>query len=181
MSIARSKKIAEEIKKIVSHIMMFEIKDPRVSKLSSVTHVEVTNDLRWVTIYISVFDPKHNVDVHIEGLNSAKGFIRKEIGKKLKLHYTPEPIFKPDHSIEHGMHINEIISSLDIKHDEPEVDDEEDDDEYDDMDDFDEEDDDSDDFEEDEDEDETSEEDDEDDFDEDDFDEDSLEEEEEEV
>lgn len=190
MSIARSKKIAEEIKKIVSHIMMFEIKDPRVSKLSSVTHVEVTNDLRWVTIYISVFDPKHNVDVHIEGLNSAKGFIRKEIGKKLKLHYTPEPIFKPDHSIEHGMHINEIISSLDIKHDEPEIDDEDDDDDFDDMDDFDDEDDDfddedddSDDFDEDEDDDEASEDDDfdEDDIDEDDFYEDGLDEEEEEV
>lgn len=120
MSSARSKKISEEIKKIVSHIMMFEIKDPRVSKLSSVTHVEVTNDLRYATIYISVFDPKHNVETHIDGLNSAKGFIRKEIGKQIKLHYTPEPIFKPDHSIEHGMHINEILSGLDIKHDEAE-------------------------------------------------------------
>lgn len=120
MSVARNKKISEEIKKIVSHLMLFEIKDPRVSNLSSVTHVEVTNDLRYTTIYISVFDPKHSVDVHIEGLNSAKGFIRKEIGKKLKLHFTPEPIFKPDHSIEHGMHINEILSTLDIQHDEPE-------------------------------------------------------------
>jgi ribosome-binding factor A len=128
MSIARGKKISEEIKKIVSHIMMFEIKDPRVSKLSSITHVEVTNDLRFVTIYISVFDPKHNVDVHIEGLNSAKGFIRKEIGKKLKLHFTPEPIFKADDSIEHGMHINEILNTLDIKHDEKPVDEDEDDD-----------------------------------------------------
>ena len=134
MSIARGKKISEEIKKIVSHIMMFEIKDPRVSKLSSITHVEVTNDLRFVTIYISVFDPKHNVDVHIEGLNSAKGFIRKEIGKKLKLHFTPEPIFKADDSIEHGMHINEILNTLDIKHDEKPVDDDEDDDEDDDFD-----------------------------------------------
>lgn len=107
---------------------MFEIKDPRVSKLSSITHVEVTNDLRFVTIYISVFDPKHNVDVHIEGLNSAKGFIRKEIGKKLKLHFTPEPIFKADDSIEHGMHINEILNTLDIKHDEKPVDEDEDDD-----------------------------------------------------
>lgn len=118
MSVARNRKISEEIKKIVSHLMLFEIKDPRVSNLSSVTHVEVTNDLRYATIYISVFDPKHNVETHIEGLNSAKGFVRKEIGKKLKLHYTPEPIFKPDHSIEHGMHINEILSTLDIKHDE---------------------------------------------------------------
>jgi len=118
MSIARNRKINEEIRKIVSHIMMFEIKDPRVSKLSSITHVDVTNDLRYVTIYISVFDPKHNVEMHIEGLNSAKGFIRKEIGKKVKLHYTPEPIFKADNSIEHGMHINDILSTLDIKHDE---------------------------------------------------------------
>jgi len=122
MSVARNKKISEEIKKIVSHIMMFEIKDPRVSKLSSVTHVDVTNDLRFATIYISVFDPKHNMETHIDGLNSAKGFIRKEIGKKLKLHYTPEPIFKQDHSVEHGMHINEILGTLDIKHDEEEID-----------------------------------------------------------
>jgi ribosome-binding factor A len=135
MSIARGKKISEEIKKIVSHIMMFEIKDPRVSKLSSITHVEVTNDLRFVTIYISVFDPKHNVDVHIEGLNSAKGFIRKEIGKKLKLHFTPEPIFKADDSIEHGMHINEILNTLDIKHDEKPVDEDEEDEDLDDDDD----------------------------------------------
>ncbi|GAB6109188.1 30S ribosome-binding factor RbfA [Fusibacter bizertensis] len=121
MSVARNKKISEEIKKIVSHIMMFEIKDPRVSKLASVTHVDVTNDLRFATIYISVFDPKHNMETHIDGLNSAKGFIRKEIGKKLKLHYTPEPIFKQDHSVEHGMHINEILGTLDIKHDEEEI------------------------------------------------------------
>lgn len=123
MSIARNRKINEEIRKIVSHIMMFEIKDPRVSKLSSITHVDVTNDLRYVTIYISVFDPKHNLEQHIEGLNSAKGFIRKEIGNKVKLHYTPEPIFKADDSIEHGMHINEILSTLDIKHDEEIADD----------------------------------------------------------
>ncbi len=157
MSIARGKKISEEIKKIVSHIMMFEIKDPRVSKLSSITHVEVTNDLRFVTIYISVFDPKHNVDVHIEGLNSAKGFIRKEIGKKLKLHFTPEPIFKADDSIEHGMHINEILNTLDIKHDEKPVD-EDDDADFD-------EDDDDDDFEDEEDEDEDADEESEDDSD----------------
>lgn len=126
MSISRNKKINEEIKKIVSHIMMFEIKDPRVSKLSSITHVDVTNDLRYATIYISVFDPKHNIETHIEGMNSAKGFIRKEIGKNLKLHYTPEPIFKADDSIEHGMHINEILSTLDIKHEEKHEDDEDD-------------------------------------------------------
>lgn len=118
MSSARNKRINEEVKKIVSKIILFEIKDPRVSKLASVTHVDVTNDLRYVTIYISVFDPNHNTQQTIDGLNSAKGFIRKEIGKVLKLRYTPEPIFKQDNSIEHGMHINDIIGTLNIKHDE---------------------------------------------------------------
>lgn len=118
MSKSRNKRINEEIKKIVSHIIMFELKDPRVSKLASVTYVDVTNDLRYATIYISVFDPKHNTQQTIDGLNSAKGFIRKEIGKGVKLRYTPEPIFKQDTSIEHGMHINDIIGSLNIKHDE---------------------------------------------------------------
>lgn len=118
MSKSRNKRINEEIKKIVSHIIMFDLKDPRVSKLASVTYVDVTNDLRYATIYISVFDPNHNTQQTIDGLNSAKGFIRKEIGKGIKLRYTPEPIFKQDTSIEHGMHINEIIGSLNIKRDE---------------------------------------------------------------
>ena len=121
MSKSRNKRINEEIKKIVSHIIMFDLKDPRVSKLASVTYVDVTNDLRYATIYISVFDPNHNTQQTIDGLNSAKGFIRKEIGKGIKLRYTPEPIFKQDTSIEHGMHINEIIGSLHIKHDEDEI------------------------------------------------------------
>ena len=126
MSISRNKRINEEIKKIISQIIMFELKDPRVSRLASVTQVEVTNDLRYATIYISVFDPQHSTAQTIEGLNSAKGFIRKEIGKELKLRYTPEPIFKQDLSIEHGMHINDIIGSLNIPQDIEEDDEDED-------------------------------------------------------
>jgi ribosome-binding factor A len=122
MANSRTRKVSEEIKKVVGELILAGIKDPRISKLSSVNHVEVTNDFRYVTLYISSFDPKHDVSLTIEGLNSAKGFIRKEIGKKIKLHYTPEPIFKPDHSVEHGMHINEILGTLDIKHDDDEED-----------------------------------------------------------
>lgn len=125
MSIARSKRISEEIKKIVSEIIMRGIKDPRVSKMTSVTHVETTRDLRYTNIYISVFDPNANSVQTLNGLNSAKGFIRKEIGSQLKLRVTPEPIFKLDDSIEHGMHISDIIQQLDIKHDDEEDENEE--------------------------------------------------------
>lgn len=112
MSVERRKKIGEEIKKVVGNALIKGIKDPRVSKLSSVTHVEVTADFRYATIYVSVFDPKHDMELHLKGLNSAKGFIRKEIGKHVKLHYTPEPIFKADRSVEQGMHIDAIIDTL---------------------------------------------------------------------
>lgn len=120
MSAGRNKKVAEEIKKVVSTLILQGMKDPRISKLSSVNHVDVTADFRFATIYVSCFDPSHDIELTLAGLNSAKGFIRKEIGKRVKLHYTPEPIFKADHSVEHGMHINDILSTLNIRHDENE-------------------------------------------------------------
>ncbi|BEP29329.1 30S ribosome-binding factor RbfA [Helicovermis profundi] len=126
MGLDRSKRISEEIKKIVSKIIMNGLKDPRISKLTSITHVEVTRDLRFANIFISVYDPNVEDDNTIEGLNSAKGYIRKEIGKELKLHYTPEPIFKKDDSIQNGMHINDILSKLSNSNEDKNKDDDED-------------------------------------------------------
>ena len=111
----RTKRISEEIKKVVSTIIINGLKDPRISKLASVTHVDTTRDLRFTNIYISVYDPNAEVDKTIEGLNNAKGYIRNEIGKELSLRITPEPIFKLDKSIDNGLHINSILSTLDIK------------------------------------------------------------------
>ena len=85
MGYPRNKRISEEIKKIVSHLIMYDIKDPRIPSLTSVTHVDTTRDLRFTYIYISVLDSKADKDDIIEGLNSAKGFVRKEIGKELKV------------------------------------------------------------------------------------------------
>lgn len=126
MSVQRYKRISEEIKKVVSNLIMFEMKDPRISKLTSVTHVDTTNDLRYTNIYISVYDPKASVEDTIKALKSAKGFIRSEISKELKLRHTPEPIFKADKSIENGMHINSLITKVnkDSKKEEEEVDEE---------------------------------------------------------
>lgn len=109
----RSKRISEEIKKVVSSIIMNGLKDPRISRLVSVTHVDTTRDLRFTNIYISVYDPNAEAEKTIEGLNNAKGYIRNEIGKELSLRVTPEPIFKLDKSIDNGLHINSILSTLD--------------------------------------------------------------------
>lgn len=110
----RSRRISEEIRKVVSSLLMKGLKDPRVSKMTSITHVDTTGDLRYATLYVSCFDKNHDIQETLDGLNSAKGFIRREIGQSLKLHYTPEPIFKADTSIENGFHINDILKTLDI-------------------------------------------------------------------
>lgn len=125
MSYARSKRISEEIKKVVSSLIMSGIKDPRVSKLTTVTHVETTRDLSFVYIYVSVYDNNAHKEDTIEGLNKAKGFVRREIGKRVKLRAVPEPIFKLDESIENGIQmsakINEVVSKHNPLHDMEEV------------------------------------------------------------
>ena len=112
MGITRTRRISEEIKKVVSNLILFELKDPRISRMTSVTSVDTTNDLRYTNIYISVYDPNADLDQTIEGLNKAKGFIRKEIGKAIDLRYTPEPVFIKDESIEKGVYLTNLIKKV---------------------------------------------------------------------
>lgn len=112
MKFSRTNRISEEIRKLISNLIMNELKDPRVSKLTSVTHVETTGDLRYSYVYISAYDNHDKLLETIEALNKAKGFIRKEIGKNLKLRYTPEPIFKLDDSIKQGVYMSKLIKEV---------------------------------------------------------------------
>jgi ribosome-binding factor A len=124
MKFDRNKRISEEIRKVVSQLIMYELKDPRIPHFTSVTYVETTKDLRYANIYISFIEDNVDVEEAMIGLNKAKGFVRREIGKAIKMHYTPEPIFKLDNSIKNAMHINDVISGLDIKPGSDEDDDE---------------------------------------------------------
>ena len=119
MSKDRYKRISEEIRKIVSDIILYELKDPRIPKMTSITRVDTTNDLRYTNIYVSFYEKDASHEEALKGLNSAKGFIRKEIGSKLDLRYTPEPVFKLDNSIENGMYIKELLKKV-IKEDDNE-------------------------------------------------------------
>ena len=112
MSYPREKRLAEEIKKIVSDIIRNELKDPRVSPMTSITEVDLTRDLRYVNIYVSILGDDEEKKETIEGLTRAGGFIRREIGKKIKARYTPEAIFKLDNSIERGIHMYNIITKV---------------------------------------------------------------------
>ena len=115
----RRGRINDEMQKELSALLR-EIKDPRVNQgMISVTRVETTGDMRYCKIWLSVMGLKNEKEFK-KGLKSASGWLRRELGNSLKLRNTPEPVFEIDHSIEYGAHINEIISSLDIKHDEDE-------------------------------------------------------------
>ena len=123
----RQGRMGEEIRKIISDLLFKGLKDPRLSAMISITEVEVTIDGSYATVYLSVLgmnsDPEKAADQQqdtLDALNSAKGFIRKEIGRQIKLRHVPDLIFKIDKSLEYGRHIDELISTLDIRHDEDE-------------------------------------------------------------
>lgn len=95
-----------------------EVKDPRVRQgMISVTSCDATNDLKICNVYVSVLGLSDEKDF-MKGLKSASGYLRYELGSRLKLRNVPELFFHLDRSIEHGAHINSIISGLDIRQEE---------------------------------------------------------------
>ena len=111
MAFSRIDRVSEEIKRELSGIIR-ELKDPRINEFTSVTGVDVTNDFKFAKAYISVMGDKKSADDTIEGLKRAAGFVRREIGQRLKLRYTPQFTFERDKSIEYGAHISKVLSSL---------------------------------------------------------------------
>lgn len=108
---ARIDKINEEVKRELAKVLR-ELKDSRIPMMTSVVAVSVTNDLRYAKAYISVMGDEQTQKKALEGLKSAAGFVRREIGKRVDLRYTPEFIFEIDKSIEHGAHIEELLKNL---------------------------------------------------------------------
>ncbi|GAA0228226.1 30S ribosome-binding factor RbfA [Metaclostridioides mangenotii] len=109
----RTARIAEEIKKVVSTMLISGVKDPRINSMVSVTDVEVTNDLRYAYVYVSILGGDQ--DSTLLGLKSAGGYLRRELGKSIKLRYIPEIIFKVDDSLERGMYMEKLINSVNKK------------------------------------------------------------------
>ena len=108
----RIDRISEEVKKELS-LIIWELKDPRLNNsMVSVVNVQVTKDLRFAKAYISVFGDEKAKKGAIDALKGAAGFIRKEIGHRIDLRYTPEFSFVLDDSIEYGSHINEVLKNL---------------------------------------------------------------------
>lgn len=114
MASNRKGRINEELQRELSNLIR-TLKDPRVQQsMVSVTKVEATGDLRYAKVYISVLDKDKSKET-LKGLRSAGGFLRREIGSRLQLRYTPELVFEEDDSIAYGAKMFDLLRSLDVK------------------------------------------------------------------
>ena len=104
----RIEKLQELIKQEMSKMLLTDLKDPRIGFVT-VTDVEMTGDLREAKIYVSVMGGAEQVKSSLEGLNSALGFIRREIGQRIRLRFTPEISFALDTSLDYGDHIQKLL------------------------------------------------------------------------
>lgn len=107
----RLNRINEELKKEISNIISFELKNPDATGLISVTKVKITPDLKYAKVYVSMLNSKNN-EKTLEALKKSSGYIRSSIAKKINLRITPELVFEQDDSMEYGMKIDSILKDL---------------------------------------------------------------------
>ncbi|MNW23569.1 Ribosome-binding factor A [compost metagenome] len=111
MAKIRTGRVSEQIKKELSLLIQSELKDPRIGFIT-VTGVEVTNDLSQAKVYLSVLGDDEQKQGSLKGLEKASGFLRSEVGKRIRLRHVPELIFKIDESIAYGSRIERLLSDI---------------------------------------------------------------------
>ncbi|MDB4868519.1 MAG: rbfA [Cohnella sp.] len=107
----RTGRVGEQIKKEISGIIQTELKDPRIGFVT-VTGVDVTGDLSQARVYISILGSEEQKEATLHAIARAKGFMRSELGRRVRLRHTPEIEFKFDSSIEYGSHIEALLQQI---------------------------------------------------------------------
>ena len=108
---ARLNRINEELRKELSSILAFELKNPNITGMLSVTKVKITPDFKYAKVYVSILNSK-DVEKTMQGLKESAGFIRSRIAIEVNLRITPELVFEIDDSLEQGMRIDSILKDL---------------------------------------------------------------------
>lgn len=108
---SRVDRLNEEVRREVDRIIREDVHDPRVTGTFSITRAEVTRDLRYAKVYVSVFEPELRQPL-VAALKRAAGFIRRILGKAVQAHYTPELLFELDTNIEYGARMAGIIDAV---------------------------------------------------------------------
>ncbi len=108
----RSERVSELLRHELSQLIVRDLKDPRLSGIVSVTVVETTNDLKKARVSVSVMGSPEVQESAMKGINSASGFMRHELGKRLSLRYVPDLSFVLDHSLDQAEHIYQLLDGL---------------------------------------------------------------------
>ncbi len=112
-------RINQEVMNELSSILRGDLKDPRISALTTIVKVDTTPDLKFCKVYVSVMGDEREQKETIEGLKSSAGHIRSELAHRINLRSTPQLNFVIDHSIEYGVEISALIDKV-VRHDEEE-------------------------------------------------------------
>ena len=108
----RTDRLGEQFREEISKLIQKGLKDPRVSSLASITRVDITEDLSYAKVLVSVMGSDKEKRDSLIGLNNSAGYIRGVLGKALKIRKIPELNFVLDENLEHAMHIEEILAEL---------------------------------------------------------------------
>lgn len=108
----RTDRMAEEIKRIVSAILHDELKDPDIPAMTSVLMVDVTRDLRYAKVRVSVMGSQEEQEKAIRALTRSQGFVRHLVSEKLTVRYAPEIVFELDQSISHSIRVSQILGDI---------------------------------------------------------------------
>jgi ribosome-binding factor A len=108
-SFQRIDRISEEVRREVDRIIREDLNDPRITGTWSITRAEVTGDLRYAKIYVSVLEDEVREPL-MEALKSAKGYIRRALGKRMIIRTSPEMLFISDRNIAYGAHIAKVLA-----------------------------------------------------------------------
>ena len=114
---ARLNRINEELKKELSTVLNYELKNPNVTGMLSVTKVKITPDFKYAKVYVGLLDSK-DINKTREGVKESSGFIRSRLAKTVNLRITPELVFEIDDSLEYGARIDSILKDLNISKEE---------------------------------------------------------------
>ena len=110
----RLNRVNAELKKEISQVISFELKNPNITGLISVTKVKVTPDLRFARVYVSLLNSK-NIKKTMKGLKEATGYIKGQIARRINLRVTPDLQFEIDDSMEYGEKIDKLLNEMNKK------------------------------------------------------------------
>jgi ribosome-binding factor A len=108
---SRSQRVAEQIRRELAELIRLEVKDPRVGFIT-LTDVEITPDYAHAKVYFTSMTGTEGLDEILSGLRRASGFLRRELGRRVRIHTTPELHFHYDKSVEEGSRLSQLIDKV---------------------------------------------------------------------